>query len=119
MKDYVYDIDKYGNPKVYKNHQAVSILLAKLFMMNPGDDELHPDMGIGLVKNYRYAYMEDFAELQLNAQKQIETYLPLLQNVSVDVLKNPEQHEIKIVIKTSDTVYALMTDNEDLKIVDL
>lgn len=114
IKEYVLSIDDYNNPKIFKNEDAVVVHIIRLFLLNPGEIETHPNMGIGLYKNYRFSDMDDINLLKLDAEKQISQYLPILQNVSVDVQKSTENNkEIVITIKADNTIYSLMTNSNE------
>ena len=82
-------------------------------MLNPGTIESHPDMGVGLIKNWRYSDMSQIPQLEAEIQSQIETYLPMLQGVSVKV-EQVESKEIAIYIKISNIIYSFKTENGTL-----
>jgi hypothetical protein len=57
--DYVFSINPINKPELLEGAKAVYTLLVRLFLLNPGTYQSNPDMGIGLVKNYRYGTDED------------------------------------------------------------
>ena len=117
IREYVLSVDDYNNAKIFKDEDAIVVAIIRLFLLNPGEIDTHPNMGIGLFRNYRFMFMEDREMLKLDSEKQISTYLPILQGVSVDVEPSiTNKKEVVISIKTSDTIYSLMTDNGSLNI---
>ena len=72
-----------------------------LIMMEPGDDPLHPDMGIG-IKTFRYSLTLD--QLAKRIEDQIATYLPFYQNVSVSIVRTQDKL-CNIEIALGDTKY--------------
>lgn len=88
-REYSFGVDKFNKPKVLKDKEAIGTRLMELIMMEPGDDPLHPDMGVGL-KTYRYG-VTNLEELRARVQKQIETYLPFYQNADVAIIRTPDK----------------------------
>lgn len=113
LNEYLLSVDKYNNPAVKTDKDAIFYLLIRLIMLNPGTIESHPDMGVGLIKNWRYSDMSQIPQLEAEIQSQIETYLPMLQGVSVKV-EQIESKEIAIYIKISNIIYSFKTENGTL-----
>lgn len=113
LNEYLLSVDKYNNPAVKTDKDAIFYLLIRLIMLNPGTIESHPDMGVGLIKNWRYSDMSQIPQLEAEIQSQIETYLPMLQGVSVKV-EQVESKEIAIYIKISNIIYSFKTENGTL-----
>ena len=113
MKEYLLSVDKYNNPAVKTDKECIFYLLIRLILLNPGTIESHPDMGVGLIKNWRYSDMSQLPQLESEIQTQIETYLPVLQVVSVKV-EQISHVEIAIYIKISNIIYSFKTDNGTL-----
>lgn len=88
-REYSFGVDKFNKPTVVKNEAAIGTRLMELIMMEPGDDPLHPDMGVGL-RTYRYG-INDLEKLRSRVQSQIETYLPFYQNVDVAIIRTPDK----------------------------
>lgn len=106
-------IDEYNNPQVLKGKKAIELLLIQLMLLNPGTSQTHPLMGVGLVKNWRYMYMENLPSLQMEITKQIATYLPTLQGVIVTVEQDStENKRVNIYITIEDTLYAFATNEK-------
>jgi len=101
-REYLMSVDSFKTPKVLKNQDAISMLLLRLILLEPGSDPLHPDMGVGIVK-YRYG-MNTLDELKKRVEEQIATYLPCFPAASVN-LEVTGDHLCNIYITVNDTVY--------------
>lgn len=113
IKEYTISLDDYNNPEILEGADAIALLLLRLFIMNPGEIETHPNMGIGFAKNYKYMDMEDIPKLKLHAQKQIETYLPLFQNTVVNIEKSKTTKGVLLIeIKIDNTIFSLLGTEE-------
>ena len=88
-REYSFGVDKFNKPIVLKDKEAIGTRLMELIMMEPGDDPLHPDMGVGLV-TYRYG-VHNLEDLRTRVQKQIETYLPFYQNADIAIIRTPDK----------------------------
>ena len=88
-RDYCCTINKFNTPTVIEGKDAIASRLMTLFMMEPGDDPLHPDMGIG-IETYRYT-LDTLSDLQNRIQNQIETYLPFYQNSNISLIVTPDK----------------------------
>lgn len=113
---YGISIDEYGRPKTYKDRDAIRVLLVQLILLNPGTIQSHPHMGVGLIKNWRYSYIERMSSLELEISKQIDTYLPMFAGATVTIQQNPNNSkEIFIFIEIADEVYGFQTEELTLK----
>jgi len=88
-REYSFGVDKFNKPTVLKDKEAIGTRLMELIMMEPGDDPLHPDMGVGL-RTFRYG-VNNLEDLRTRVQKQIETYLPFYQNADVAIIRTPDK----------------------------
>ena len=88
-REYSFGVDKFNRPTVLKDKEAIGTRLMELIMMEPGDDPLHPDMGVGL-RTFRYG-VNNLEDLRSRVQKQIETYLPFYQNADVAIIRTPDK----------------------------
>ena len=88
-REYSFGVDKFNKPVVLKDKEAIGTRLMELIMMEPGDDPLHPDMGVGL-RTFRYG-INNLEDLRTRVQKQIETYLPFYQNADVAIIRTPDK----------------------------
>jgi hypothetical protein len=55
ISEFGFSVDEFNNPKVYKNAEAVSTLLVRLLLLEPGTIQSHPNAGVGLISRYRYS----------------------------------------------------------------
>lgn len=88
-REYSFSVDKFNKPVVVNDQVAIGTRLMELIMMEPGDDPLHPDMGVGL-RTFRYG-INNLEELRSRVQSQIETYLPFYQNVNIAIIQTPDK----------------------------
>jgi hypothetical protein len=101
-KEYVFSVDKFNKPTNVTGKNAIGTRLMELIMMEPGDDPLHPDMGVG-IKRFRYT-INTLDQLQTRLQDQINTYLPFYQSVSITIIPTPDKI-VNIEITIGDTRY--------------
>lgn len=101
-REYTFSVDKYKNPNVVTDVNAKALRLMELIMMEPGDDPLHPDMGVG-IKSYRYSFTE-IDVLEKRIADQIRTYLPFYQNIEVTGTMNKDK-TINVTIKLDGVAY--------------
>lgn len=88
-REYSFSVDRFNRPVVVNDQVAIGTRLMELIMMEPGDDPLHPDMGVGL-RTFRYG-VNNLEELRSRVQSQIETYLPFYQNVDIAIIQTPDK----------------------------
>lgn len=101
-REYTFSVDKYKNPNTVTDINAKALRLMELIMMEPGDDPLHPDMGVG-IKSYRYSFTE-IDVLEKRIADQIRTYLPFYQNIEVTGTMNKDK-TINVTIKLDGVAY--------------
>lgn len=122
QKEYVLSVDDFKQPKVLKGKEAIATLLVRLLLLQPGTIPDKPEMGVGLVENYRYSMRDKIDDLKLEIQNQISTYLPRYQGVDVAVKLN-ENNTLSIGIAIDGVLYKYETkeqiDNEDLALASL
>lgn len=106
----VFATNKYNGPKILQGKEEVVILLIRLIILDPGNDPLHPEMGVGLFTRWKNCAVEDLPDLQLEIQKQIKVYMPLYQQAGVTV--KSENSIMKISIKIDDTLYQFTTSDQ-------
>ena len=100
--EYCMTVDNFNKPLIYKNQQAIALLLTRLLLLDPGSDPLHPDMGVG-IRSYRYAYGR-LDELKQRVQQQIRTYLQCFSSANVDI-KITDDNMCNIEITIDDAIY--------------
>ena len=115
-EEYSFSIDDFENPKVYKNPEAVAVLLTRLLLLEPGTIQSHPEMGVGLYSKYMYSVNGiNVSNLKKDIQKQIVTYLPDYQSASVNV--NQDKETIYITIEIDSTIYGFIYNSATQTIV--
>lgn len=117
-KEYACGINKLKKPITVQGNDAVGTRLMTLFMMEPGDDPLHPDMGLG-IKRYRYS-IDTMDQLEERIEQQIATYLPFYQNVDISIIRTPDKIcNIEISIGDTTYVYDSANSSKPIQLVDL
>ena len=101
-REYTFGINKFKMQNVVTGDAAVGTRLMELIMMEPGDDPLHPDMGVGL-KTFRYG-INNLDKLRERVENQIATYLPFYQNANVAIIRTPDK-VCNIEITMGDTIF--------------
>lgn len=104
MKDFLMSVNKFEKPVVVSDKDAIYVLLIRLMRLNPGDIQIHPDMGVGIVEKWRYISMDKLYMLEETIQEQIEKFLPMLQGAKVSVRQSkgdPKAIVIDIVLDKS------------------
>lgn len=113
-KEYFISLDKFNRPAEVTGEKAEAVLLARLILMNPGSNPLHPSMGIGIKQRYRFS-MDKLPELQKEIQEQMNQYLPeFADDLSINIILTPDKI-LNIEIMTATTVYTLTMDVESLE----
>ena len=102
QREYLFSTNEFNEPAKLEGKPAIGILLARLIMMDPGTDPLHPTMGVG-IRNYRHRF-NNGDELRRNVQNQIETFLPCYQNATVAIIITPDKL-CNIEITINDVIY--------------
>ena len=101
-KEYTFGVNKFKKPNSVTEGNAIGTRLMELIMMEPGDDPLHPDMGVG-IKTFRYG-INNLDQLKNRVESQIATYLPFYQNVNVALIRTPDK-VCNIEITIGNTLY--------------
>lgn len=115
-EEYSFSIDDFENPKIYKNPEAVAVLLTRLLLLEPGTFQSHPEMGVGLYSKYMYSVNGiNVSNLKKDIQKQIIAYLPDYQSASVNV--NQDKETIYITIEIDSTIYGFIYNSAAQTIV--
>lgn len=109
ITEFSFSVDDFQNPKVYKDAEAISTLLVRLLLLEPGTFQSHPEMGVGLISKYRFGVEGVAQELQSNFQSQIETYLPQFQGARVSCRE--KEGVLMIVAEIDNTLYGIYFDS--------
>lgn len=116
-KEYTFGVNSFNKPNVVDGKNAIAARLMTLIMMEPGDDPLHPDMGVG-IKTYRYSLNID--QLAQRIQNQIITYLPFYQNVQVNIIRTPDKVcNVEITLGNDKYVYDSGSSSKPILLEDI
>ena len=114
ISEFLMSVDDFQNPKVIKNTDAVSTLLIRLLLLEPGMLQSHPDAGVGLISRFRYSVETEAPNLQSEFQKQIEKYLPQFQGATISVkVKN---QTFIIGVQIDEAIYGIYYNTETSEI---
>ena len=105
LKEYLLSINEFVQPKVLKGESAAFADILRLFLLEPGTNQTHPNMGIGIRSRYRFSDNSEISKLKQEVKDQMETYLPnlLVMDVQVEVYGTT----VAIFISSQDEVFAV------------
>ena len=100
IKEYSLSVNNFNEPEVFEKQKALMLLLTRLILLEPGTFQSHPDMGVGLISNFRYRVDDGSlsSDLKARIQTQIDTYLPFLSGVDVIVAFKDKSFYVTITI---------------------
>lgn len=111
FKEYLLSINEYMEPKILEGYQAAYTNIIRLLLLEPGTNQTHPEMGIGIRSRYRFSDSSEIFKLQEETKTQIRTYLPNL--LSIDVQIEAYGSTIAVFIKAEDdTIYGIGYNTE-------
>lgn len=117
MKEYLLTTNEFMVPDSVKGSDAYGLLLLRLLLLQPGQNPLHPGMGVGLGPKYRFITEDNMNMLQDRVQEQIDTYLSQDFIVKTTVyMEIKPSHYLKIIITANDTDYIYDTEDSDTPI---
>ena len=117
MKEYLLTTNEFVVPDYVEGSAAFGLLMLRLLLLQPGQNPLHPDMGVGLGPKYRFITEDDMNTLQDRVQEQIITYLPYeFINKTKVYMEIKPSHYLKIIITANDTNYVYDTEESDTPI---
>lgn len=111
LREYTLSIDEFKKPKVYIGNNAIVAKLIEIALLDPGTYPTRPDMGLGLRTKYRYISEDEITTLEQDYRKQIETYLPELTAVNVEIELDTDK-VLHFLISVDKTVYTLLYNTE-------
>lgn len=117
VTEYTMGLNDLNQPREYHGTDAINLFLMRLILVNPGTFPEHPDLGVGLVANYRYITKDKLDELKDKIKEQITKYLPQYSGVEVNLILQGKTLFISITI--DDTIYQFKSDGTSLKKVEL
>ena len=109
--EHSFSVDDFENPKVYKDSEAMAILLTRLLLLEPGTIQSHPEMGVGLMSRYRYSVEGAAPKLKADFEAQIEAYLPdYFQGTTINV--NQKDGKFLITAEIDGSIYGISYDSK-------
>ena len=104
-KEYCLSLDNFNRPAELNGGEAVAYLIARLIMLEPGSDPLHPTMGVGLVSRYRYSTKME--ELKNDIKNQISLWLPdFVSDTDISLIVTPDKVlNVEIILKSTEEIY--------------
>ena len=90
-KEYCLSLDNFNRPAELNGGEAVAYLIARLIMLEPGSDPLHPTMGVGLV----------------SIKNQISIWLPdFVSDTDISLIVTPDKVlNVEIILKSTEEIY--------------
>ena len=117
-REYISSIDQYKKPVTLDGQSAIGYRLMELITMNPGDNPLHPEMGVGL-RSFRYS-LNTMGRLEERIRDQINQYLHMYQITGIELFVSPDKIlSIELAIGTTTYVYDTADTNSPVTIDDL
>jgi len=110
-KEYFLSLNNFNQPSSVTGGEAVALLIARLIMLEPGSDPLHPDMGIGLASKYRYSNKMD--NLRDEIKNQISIWLPdFASDTDISLIVTPDKVlNVEIILNSSNEIYTFSVSN--------
>ena len=81
----------------YTTKEQVKSNLLNVLLTEPGERILKPNFGVGL-RNYLFENTSNIESLQNRINEQINTYIRGIELVNVDVIKNPDSHQLNVIV---------------------
>ena len=85
FKEYLLSTNEFMQPKVLKKDQAAYTDIIRLFLLEPGTNQTHPEMGLGIRTRYRFSDISEISKLEQEAKDQMKTYLPNLLTMDINI----------------------------------
>ncbi len=114
LKEYLLSLNEFVQPKVLKGTSAAFADILRLFLLEPGTNQTHPEMGIGIRSRYRFSDTSEISTLRQEVKNQMETYLPTL--LVMDVQIETYGNTLAIIISSQNEVFAVGYDTVSGKI---
>ena len=104
----VLSVNSFNNPKVLEDKNAMYMQIIYLILLKKGTFQTRPDMGVSLRERYRYNNSETLkSDLISDIKKQLEQYLPEIQNAEISIEIDNTTHVMTIIVDTRDAIYGL------------
>lgn len=105
MEEHVLKINSFNQPKILTGTEAIYTLIIRLFLMDKGTNKAHPDMGLGLLKRYRYYDADKLDDIVTDAYDQISRFIPLLTVTSISVSYSSTNNSLIITVTVDNDIY--------------
>ena len=113
--EYLLSFNKYNSPKTVRGKAATALKIARLILLEPGSDPLHPEMGVG-IRKYRHGSKDNILiEIKKEVEDQIIQYLPEYQYAFVDFVVT-DDHILNFQISIDDEMFVYESGNTDTPI---
>lgn len=117
ISEYALTVNEFNKPKILVNNAAICAKIIEIALLVPGTYPTRPNMGLGLVNNYRYQSTADLTMLKTAFEDQIRTYLPSITDIEISIY--PVNKEIRFAIKADDTMFSLVLDKDTKTLMSL
>lgn len=101
-REYLCSINKFNKPVQVEGQKAIGYRLMELITMDPGDNPLHPEMGVGL-RSFRYG-IDNLSNLEKKIAEQIDQYLPMYRVTDIALVISPDKI-LSVEISIGDMTY--------------
>lgn len=104
MQDfYTISTSEFNRPEVIRGPKGQAFYVMQLLLMEKGTNPLKPEMGVGLISNYRFTNINKNA-LENDLKDQVNTYLPEVNFSGLDLIIDAD-NTAHIRIRIDNTVY--------------
>lgn len=116
MNEYLMDVDKRQQPKVFHKYEGDRINVFRLIMVEPGTYPTHPTLGVGLVSRWRFRDIDTIkSSLASTIEAQLKDFMPHLidPQVTVTIVNNNNKNIINISVRINgELTYTFKVDEE-------
>ena len=116
MNEYLLDVDKRQQPKVFTKYEGDRINVFRLIMLEPGTFPTHPTLGVGLVSRWRFRDVDTIkSSLASTIEAQLKDFMPQLidPQVTVTIVNNNNKNIINISVRINgELTYTFKVDEE-------
>lgn len=116
MNEYLLDVDKRQQPKVFTKYEGDRINVFRLIMLEPGTFPTHPTLGVGLVSRWRFRDVDTIkSSLASTIEAQLKDFMPQLidPQVTVKIVNNNNKNIINISVRVNgELTYTFKVDEE-------
>ena len=116
MNEYLLDVDKRQQPKVFTKYEGDRINVFRLIMLEPGTFPTHPTLGVGLVSRWRFRDVDTIkSSLASTIEAQLKDFMPQLidPSVTVTIVNSNNKNIINISVRVNgELTYTFKVDEE-------